>query len=64
MIITSEKPMSRNTWAVSAYWIPTTLWSCEKTYVRQKPDRGSLEIVIGELPDFSVKRAAAFALRS
>ena len=27
----SENPVSRKTSAVIAYWIPITLWSCEKT---------------------------------
>jgi hypothetical protein len=37
MSIISEKPNSRNSRPVIAYWMPMTLWSTEKTYARQKP---------------------------
>jgi hypothetical protein len=33
----SEKPKRRNRRLVTAYWIPMSLWSVEKTYSRQKP---------------------------
>ena len=36
MIIIREKPNSRKSMAVIAYWMPITLWSTEKTYVRRK----------------------------
>ena len=29
------KPKSRNSRAVKPYWMPMTLWSCEKMYFRQ-----------------------------
>ena len=32
-----QKPKSRNSRPVTAYWMPITLWSVEKTYLRQKP---------------------------
>ncbi len=31
MIIIKVKPNSRKSIAVMAYWMPITLWSCEKT---------------------------------
>ena len=37
MSIISEKPKRRNRRPVMAYWMPMTLWSVEKTYLRQKP---------------------------
>ena len=35
--IISQKPKNRNSSPVTAYWMPITLWSVEKTYLRQKP---------------------------
>ena len=37
MIIIRQKPKSRNSKPVTAYWMPMTLWSTEKTYFRQNP---------------------------
>src|SRR4029453_414118 len=37
MSIIRQKPKRRNRRPVIAYWMPMTLWSVEKTYLRQKP---------------------------
>ena len=36
----NKKPNSRNSKDVIRYWIPMTLWSTEKTYLRMKLSSG------------------------
>ena len=37
MSIIRLNPKSKKNIAVTAYWMPMTLWSTEKTYVRHQP---------------------------